>query len=257
MTATDNERDLINGEIDGCNSEQESSRLRELIEKDPSVRDDLRGLEEVAGILGSLPPVEVPPDLKPLIMAAVREKRRQAARTAPHVGRFSGHRDRRAALRYVYAFAAGIAAGLIGGPVLLDYLGPFGPVTPRGAVGTLAPREATPGAEVIPLQAGDVAGTARFETTPAGYSVTLDLSTPGATVVAVLSGSAGTAIVGYRLDTGPAPDMTITGSSARWTQAGEMRLVLDFVSTDGARELTLEVTRGGQTFRRPLRPARS
>lgn len=257
MTQTDNEKDLINREIDGCNSETESARLREMIAHDPAARDEMKGLAEVSGALGGLPLLEAPPELKRLIMEAVREKRRHAARPAAPVAHVAERRGRRTAVRYVYAFAAGIAAGLIGGPLLMEFVGPVGPASVPGVVGTIAPTGGSPAGEMFSLHAGGVAGTARLQRIPAGYSVTMDLSAPETTEISVSSRSRGTTIVGHKQAAGTARGLTITPTTARWTQSGQVRLVIDFAATEDDGELILEVASGGETFRLPMRPARS
>ena len=257
MNPTDYERELLNREIDGCNSEQESSRLRELMEKDPSARNEMRDLAAVSGILGGLPQMDVPPDLKRLIMDAVRDRRSGETVPAAPVARIAGYRGGPTTLRYLYAFAAGIAAGLIGGPLLVDFIGPLGPATPPGVVGTLAPRVATPSGEILPLHAGDVTGTARFERAPGGLSVILDLHAPASAEVSVSPGSPAATIVGHRWISGTAQGLRITAGEARWTQVGNILLALDVAFADGDEELTLEVATGGARFRVPMRPTGS
>ena len=124
-------------------------------------------------------------------------------------------------------------------------------------VGTIAPGVATPGGEILPVHAGDVTGTARFEKTPGGHSVTLDLNAPVSAEISVEPRSAAATIVGHRWISGPVHGLTITAGGARWTQAGSTRLVVDIASADGDSELTLEVATGGTRLRVPMRPTGS
>jgi hypothetical protein len=107
--------EILNREIDGENSSDESARLREELGREPELRARYERLQGVVRTLGAVPPAEPPAGLTAQIMRAVRAKAR------PVHGGWAGWGEAvRAALvrRPALGFGTALAAGLVLGAFL-------------------------------------------------------------------------------------------------------------------------------------------
>lgn len=120
--------DLMNSEIDGDNSPEESRELEEYMARSPEARRHFKELREVGRALADAGEASPPPGLRRSIMNAVEARERAAATpglltrirraVAPPVGMqpayatSGGAVARAARMRFAYAFAGGVVAGL-------------------------------------------------------------------------------------------------------------------------------------------------
>ncbi len=105
--------ELINKEISGEITPEESAQLQQYLGDNPDARRLWRQLHKTSDLLGGVGDVEPPPHLKRHVINSVDFSRYRAEETRPVLGFFG--RVRRLGLRprLAYAFAAGIAVGLI------------------------------------------------------------------------------------------------------------------------------------------------
>jgi hypothetical protein len=105
--------DLVNREISGEITPDESAELRQYLEENPEARRIRRQQLRTSEILDGVRDVEPPPHLTRRILSSVDLDRYRAVEPRPVI-RLLG-RARRAVLRpsFAYAFASGVAVGLI------------------------------------------------------------------------------------------------------------------------------------------------
>jgi hypothetical protein len=222
--------ELINREIDGETTPDESSELRTHLARDPESQAYYEDLRKVAGWLKRVPPVDAPSSLKPAIMSEVRvrglvQKTTPAgASRRPFLERWFG-----GGLLFRPAYAWSAAAGFVAGFLVFVLL--------QGGLGNLDRSE-------ISGTMGSASGTAtRVELGPGGSEGSFTLIPEGTGVLGVLhlEGSAGTtasitydenrvALSGIRWEGGAAE---VDGS-----EPGKVR-----VGHDGSRSYTLSWSR--------------
>jgi hypothetical protein len=117
--------ELMNGEIDGINSQRDSEWLREYLAGDEEARAYFEELRDSIAVLERAGPVEPPPELRGRLLAALADA------PAPVAG---GHRTRLRFLRDAFAFrrqpshALAFGAGAVLAAIVLLALGlPLGP----------------------------------------------------------------------------------------------------------------------------------
>jgi hypothetical protein len=171
--------ELMNKELDGVNTPDESAALRSFLASSEEARrmyDELRG---VAGMFAAAGEVTPPRDMKRTIMAAIagREAFRGARRAERR--RFLDVLTPRK--KVACSFAAGAAFGLAALIILLRATPQVSNLDRKDLYGTLAGRrgaEDVVASESIPIEAGDVSGrvTARYR--DRSLTVALDLDAP-------------------------------------------------------------------------------
>jgi hypothetical protein len=97
--------DLINREIDGKTTAEESQQLRTIIESDGEVREAFEGLKQMSQEIGDMKAIAPPPSLKASIMRSI-ESGYQGSVVRPR-------RNAANVWRFALAFCGGIAAGLL------------------------------------------------------------------------------------------------------------------------------------------------
>jgi hypothetical protein len=108
--------ELMNGEIDGTNSHDESRELRERLERDPEARQHFEELKSVGLALSEAGELSPPAWVKREVMREIEAGR--SASHAPSTAAGVMERVRRALgpsprLRPAFAFAGGVAVGLV------------------------------------------------------------------------------------------------------------------------------------------------
>jgi hypothetical protein len=136
MTVSDRDWDLIQREIDGANTEDDSQGLRERRAREPELDAGYRALVELERTLGEVELVEPPGDLAEDIMRQVRQR----GAPAPGRGWLPGLTDW-VTRRPVLALASSLAVGLIAGVLVATLLGGGGlaPLDEGAVSGTLLP----------------------------------------------------------------------------------------------------------------------
>jgi hypothetical protein len=81
MTSNLDPKDLIQAEIDGVATLEESGALNAWAERDSSVRDQLREMRKLADLLADVERVAPPPGLASGVMRAIRASNDSRART--------------------------------------------------------------------------------------------------------------------------------------------------------------------------------
>jgi hypothetical protein len=109
MTSNLDPKDLIQAEIDGVATLEESGALNAWAERDSSVRDQLREMRKLADLLADVERVAPPPGLASGVMRAIRASNDSRART-PLARLRALWPSGRTALPFAYAAAAGAAA---------------------------------------------------------------------------------------------------------------------------------------------------
>jgi hypothetical protein len=135
---------LLQQELDGENSPEESSLLAQELASNPAVRRRLEEMKSVVRVLGYVRDVDPPPTLKPSIFRAL-----EARRELPHPGRLWVERfldilSPKPVVRYGLILAAGMAVGILGFAAVSAYLMPAH-WNPADLSGALAISHATPG----------------------------------------------------------------------------------------------------------------
>ena len=104
--------ELVNKEISGEMTTQESARLERYLKDNPQARKTRRELHEATDLLGQVGDIEPPPHLKRHIMNSVDFSRYRRQEKRPVLGFFGRVRGLGFRPRFAYAFAAGVAVGL-------------------------------------------------------------------------------------------------------------------------------------------------
>ncbi len=169
--------ELIHGEIDGENTPSESAKLNAYLLHHPEARELFDQFNELSATLGHLAPVDPPPNLRKNILNAIpRIISATPARRTARAPLFSVFFSPK--VRYAYAFAAGLAIGIV---FLLIWAGPSGrnaPVDTSHLYGTIMPdasAELYRSAGVLDVQAGVVSGSLGLSYSDAGALAHLNL----------------------------------------------------------------------------------
>jgi hypothetical protein len=221
--------ELMNREIDGANSPEESAALRAHLESNEEARryyEDLRGLSNMFAAAGDVAP---PKDLNREIMRSVAEH--DAVRASSGAGRAGSGaaRARRAPLfgifagkRLAYSFAAGLALGLV---ILVIVMGAvtkqsrFDRSALYGALGDRRSMGSVIATETVPLETDDVSGSIDVRYLANTIVVTLELDArreiettlrADTTSVTLTSSGRCSAAMAFRDDAGAHPDVKIS-----------------------------------------------
>jgi len=104
--------DLMNGELDGTNSAEQSRELRSRLASDPDARRHFEQLESVGRVLAEADEVPPPESLREAIMQVVEERESRRLRAPGLLARAREFFEPRRSLRPAFAFAGGVAVGL-------------------------------------------------------------------------------------------------------------------------------------------------
>jgi hypothetical protein len=136
MTANNRVLELINREIDGINSQEESEELKGLLSHDQEATLLLNDLKRVSAILDGAETVEPPRNLRANILNSIDPKKYSEEAWSNPLGRFVNILPQRGSLRYALVFTFGIAFGVLIYGVLSD-LGRQGSVEKPDLYGTM------------------------------------------------------------------------------------------------------------------------
>lgn len=171
--------DLMNKELDGANTPDESAALRSFLASSEEARrmyDELRG---VAGMFAAAGEVTPPRDMKRTIMAAIAEREaNRGARRAEHARFLDILTPRK---KVAYSFAAGVAFGLVALVILLRAMPQGGGLDRRDLYGTLAGGRGAGdviASESVSILAGDISGRVTAQYRDNSLTVALDLDAP-------------------------------------------------------------------------------
>jgi len=230
--------ELMNQELDGCNTPDESRRLAEHLAGDPDARQRFRQLQDAVDVLAGWDQVDPPAGLRETILAALAE-------TAPVVEPAQESPFRGLMRRMTLVpLAAGLVAGL-----LISNLMMRGSVDTDGLGGTagaqwqdLAPQGLVP----LDLAGAGASGDLWVGTRAGRTGVRLSLETDTPLEVALEMGPA-TACRGYRLDGDARPTLRVTRSAVVVEGATTGDYEFDFGhAADREADIRLRISREGR-----------
>jgi len=171
--------ELMNKELDGANTPEESAALRSFLASSEEARrvyDELRGVVDMFTAAGKIMP---PRDMERMIMATIAEREtvREARRAAGHG--FLGALTTRTKL--AFSFAAGVAFALVSLVILLLAMPETGGLDRKDIYGTLVGRSGAGdiiATESVTIEAGDVSGRVTAQYRDKSLTVALDLDAP-------------------------------------------------------------------------------
>lgn len=105
--------DLLEREIDGENSPEESAALRELIARRPEIAARYEQLTTLAQTLARVKRVEPPAGLVDEVLRRIRQRQAPAVRPVTWIDTLQAAFRRQPALRYGFALASGLALGVL------------------------------------------------------------------------------------------------------------------------------------------------
>jgi hypothetical protein len=226
--------DLMQSEIDGANSTQESAELHAYLARNPLAREHFDQLKAVAGALDRIEEVAPPDDLKANIIAAARQKgdaEIPGSRPAPVPSRGQ------TVLRYGYALAAGVILGVLGHQwVTGDGLA----VDPAEVAGSLATPEATASIAEFPINFEGAVGHARLEPAGSGYDLEIELTSETPVEIELAYSAEATVFRGFSSDLGEIDTLEVATEGMRWVQLGRQKVAISLVN-QGPSEATVEV----------------
>ena len=203
-------RELIHGDIDGCNSVAEQDELQQHLAASAAARQEHAGLRALCAELDAAPSCDPPPGLRAAILARIPHTPAAAASRAVHT---SSRRPRRAWLGAAVALAAtvaGVAVFLVRAPDLqvLD---------PAALVGTIGQPAAGAAAASLNLAGDGASGAITLRMHDKGFTLEVDLDTDGP--VSIFATGAGTtlALEGF---------VPLAGSPARVSESAQEIRVL-------------------------------
>jgi hypothetical protein len=104
--------ELINGEIDGVNSSDESSELRRYLETNPEARQYFDDLTDIGRTVAEMTDLDPPRRLRQTILSCVAA-RRPVPRGESLIGRIRERLMPQAQPRYAFAFVTGVLVGFL------------------------------------------------------------------------------------------------------------------------------------------------
>jgi len=130
---------LINDQLDGVASPEDSERLSKALESREDVRAEYRKLGGVFAALNCVEMEEPPVEIKQNVMRAVRSQAEPAPEREGWLESITAAFRRRPAFRYAYSFAAGTALGVLAFALFSGNLMTRPGWDPRAFTGTMAP----------------------------------------------------------------------------------------------------------------------
>jgi len=131
--------ELMQDELDGITTPEDSSKLREYLAQNPEAMARFEGLRNVHGMLNRVALVEPPPRLKAGVLRSIRPRDHSEPERVGWLEALAAAFGRRPIFRFAYSFAAGVAAGIIGFSVLKGDLTSVNRIGPDPFSGTMSP----------------------------------------------------------------------------------------------------------------------
>jgi len=169
--------ELINGEIDGANTPEESSELRRYLETHPEARRYRDELLEIGRTFAEMKDLDPPRELRGAILASTAARRRP--RREGYLARIRERLMPQARPRYAFAFVTGVLVGFCAFALSSVVMLRSAPQRTDRLYGTLTTgREATDilSSECIPFDLPQLYGGACIEHSTAVVRANLDLS---------------------------------------------------------------------------------
>lgn len=230
MTWADDDRDLIQADIDRTAGEKEHAALRRRAASDPAFAEELSEMRRLAEILARVEPVIPPPDLAEGILRAVRTSPAEDRR-----GIVARLRDAlpsgRGFFPYAYAAAVGAAACFLALQAVGWGIPDLSPVPPREAAGTMAPVENNVLAR-IDLRSAGVSGTASLQ--DVGGTIALDVDFEGTPPAAI----------GLRFDPSAVDVISVGAAGSRLGRVDVTSGLVSFTAPPSGRVTVLLARRG-------------
>ncbi len=104
---------LINGEVDGLNSPEQSEFLRQELGRNPEARDLLESLRKLERALSSMPSLAPPAGLKKSVMRSISARQARAGKPARRFALVDWLFPARSLPRLGFAFSGGVLAGVL------------------------------------------------------------------------------------------------------------------------------------------------
>ena len=247
--------ELMNSEIDGVNSPEESRELHEYLDGAPDARRHFEELKSVGRALSEAEEVSPPPTLRGDIMRAVEGRRRAEA------GSSSTRRRRRAVrisprLTPAYAFAGGMAAGLFLFALISVTLPDLAPGDSAHLFGTIGGERCTVDAPVM-FDVPGASGNATVRYCAETVTVELSLSSESEVLV-VLSYDDEVDFDGWRALQSGDHAINVAGHRAELTHSGDRDYDLYFTDyTESHMPLRMSILSGGRSvFESSVPPGR-
>jgi hypothetical protein len=250
--------ELINKEIDGVSTPEESAALHQALASDDEARRYYEDLQRLSGALDAVPAVDPPDDLKLEIMRAVRTRaaRRQQEGWLEGFLRGLTFRPRPA---HVLSFAAGLAIGMF---VFALWIGGITPpdVDRSRATGTLVPLPdptQLPMIDRTEIEGGGFQGSATTRSGNGRVVAEFRLSAREELMVVVEFDSGQLRPLGVE-PAGPEPlEVVLDVNRIQITHAGEGRYRLHWAaSPDGGQEIRIRLLSGEEVWEGALQTAR-
>jgi len=245
--------ELMNKEIDGANSPDESAALQAYLQSNDEGRryyEELRGVATLFSAAGEITP---PQDLDRAIMASITEQ--EARRTVGADGRsvlgvFSPRR------KLAYSFAAGLGFGLILILILLNALPKPNMLDRRDLYGALTERhnrEAVIATEHALLNAANLMGSVGVEYRAHSVTVILDLEGTGE-LETTLAPALSLPVESVRAPSCTAFDVRTTSAAVMVKTGGHCGIIVTFADETGAQPaVNVSISSGGiQLFERTI-----
>lgn len=251
--------DLMNQELDGANTADESRELHGRLEADAEARarfDELRRLGEMFRESGEIEP---PRGLHAAIVASLAKERSAETRKRA-LGALAALPARRGRPRVGFAFAAGLVSGACLLAVVLLVTPLWSPVDPGRLRGALVSRDVKRiSGEPLIFELPGGAGEARVIDIDGAVEVDVALSSPGPVRV-ILEHAAGLRYDGIRVPGGAPHAVSVGSRSIEIDHEGDARYVVTFRDAGddrGAIVFRVVGAGGALFFEQTVRPGQS
>ena len=237
--------ELMNGEIDGVNSPEQTESLRRELSARPEAQAEFQALRQVCAAVDAIEEVAPPADLRGSIAEAVRFSQAKPIR-AQRAGRArTASWPKSLGFGYLYAAAAGAVLALV--LAQLAHIG-SGAANPADLVGTLARGSAAAGAGTVALSAPGVQGAAKVQKLDGGYAVEFSFKTSEPVQVVVDFDPSEVGFRGFAQDPEVLQGLELSSRQIRWTQSGDRRtaVLFDPKAVDQRAKVHVSVGRPGQ-----------
>jgi hypothetical protein len=240
---------LMNAEIDGANSPEESRELREYLDANEEAREHFEELKAVGVAMAEAGQVSPPEGLRAAIMRIVRQRERARARGG-FVEWVRQGLSPAPRMRLAYSFAGGVAVGLVLFAILSMTLPQLAmvPGDGRELMGTMGGERCFVAADAVDFEVPGAAGSASVRY--CAETVTLQLSLESESeVVVILSYDEEVDFDGLRAYQAGDHAIAVTGNRAELTHAGMRDYDLYFTDcTESHLPLRMRVESGGRSL---------
>jgi len=250
--------ELMNQEVDGANTADESRELSAYLEEHPEERARLEELRTVGRMFGDAGDVEPPAALHGAIMASLAAERAGELRKRAHQA-VTAMSVRSVRPRIGFAFAAGLVSGACLLALVLFAIPGRGPIDPSRLTGTLVSREAQEAVrEPVAIQFPGGRGAVRIADVEGGVEVDIALVSDEVVRITLEHGE-GLRYGGVRVPGGEEHSISVAPRRVEIMHSGDSRYVVALRSTGGERgAIRLRVSgNDGELFEETVRPRRN